>query len=59
VREDDVAEMVPCGPDPDTHVEAIKQFVDAGFDHVAVVQCGSDQEGFLRFWQEELRGRLG
>lgn len=51
--------MVPCGPDPDTHVEAIKQFVDAGFDHVAVVQCGSDQEGFLRFWQEELRGRLG
>ncbi|MDQ3680503.1 MAG: TIGR03557 family F420-dependent LLM class oxidoreductase [Actinomycetota bacterium] len=58
VREDDVAEMVPCGPDPDRHAAAIGQFVDAGFDHVAVVQCGEDQEGFLRFWQEELRPRL-
>ena len=59
VREEDVAEMVPCGPDPERHAEAIRQFLDAGFDHVAVVQCGDDQEGFVRFWQEELRPLLG
>ena len=58
VTEDEVAELVSCGPDPDTHVAAIHEFVDAGFDHVAVIQCGGDQEGFLRFWQEELSPRL-
>ena len=58
VTEDDVAAMVPCGPDPDLHVTAVREFVDAGFDHVALVQCGDDQEGFLRFWQEELSPRL-
>ena len=58
VREEDVAEMVPCGPDPARHADAVKEFVDAGFDHVALVQCGSDQEGFLRFWEEELRPLL-
>jgi G6PDH family F420-dependent oxidoreductase len=53
-REDDVAEMVPCGP----QVEAIRRFVEAGFDHVAVVQAGPDQAGFLRFWEQELRPKL-
>ncbi len=56
--EDDVAELVACGPDPERHVEAIQRFVDAGYDHVAVVQAGDDQAGFLRFWQQELRPRL-
>jgi hypothetical protein len=40
-------------------VAAIKKFVDAGYDHVAVVQAGPDQQGFLRFWERELRPRLG
>jgi len=44
--EDDVAELVACGPDPERHVEAIQRFVDAGYDHVAVVQAGDDQAGF-------------
>jgi G6PDH family F420-dependent oxidoreductase len=58
VREDDVAELVPCGPDVAAHVDGITKFVDAGFDHVAVVQVGEDQDGFLRFWREELAGAL-
>jgi G6PDH family F420-dependent oxidoreductase len=58
VRPEDVAELVPCGPDPERHVAAIQKYVDAGFDHIAVLQVGPDQEGFLRFWREELRPRL-
>jgi G6PDH family F420-dependent oxidoreductase len=58
VTEDDVADMVSCGPDAAVHEAAIGEFVDAGFDHVAIIQCGDDQEGFLRFWQEELQPRL-
>ncbi len=58
VREEDVTEMVSCGPDLEVHAAAIAKFVDAGFDHVAILQTGGDQEGFLRFWQEELRPAL-
>ncbi len=58
-REEDVAEMVTCGPDPQRFVEALGKWIAAGFTDVGVVQAGDDQEGFLRFWQEELRPRLG
>ena len=46
VREEDVAEMIPCGPDLDRHAEAIRQWTDAGFDHVAVVQVGDPERFF-------------
>jgi G6PDH family F420-dependent oxidoreductase len=58
-REDDVAGLVACGPQPEVHVEAVRRFQEAGFDHVAVVQTGPDQAGFLRFWEEEVRPKLG
>ncbi|MGE5275266.1 MAG: TIGR03557 family F420-dependent LLM class oxidoreductase [Verrucomicrobiota bacterium] len=47
VTEDAVAEVVPCGPDLDSHLEEIRSFADAGFDHVYVHQIGPDQAGFL------------
>lgn len=58
VRQEDVLGLVPAGPDPDVHVRGIRQFVDAGFDEVAVVQIGDDMDGFFRFWQEEVAPRL-
>ena len=48
-----MAEMMPCGPDPERHAAALRAYVDAGYEHIAVVQVGDDQEGFLRFWQQE------
>jgi G6PDH family F420-dependent oxidoreductase len=54
-----VAEKIPCGPDPDHHVEAIGRYVDAGFDEIYINQVGDDLDGFLGFWNGELRGRLG
>ncbi len=54
VGEDDVAQQVACGPDPAVHLEAIKSFVDAGFDHVYIHQVGPDQESFLAFCEREL-----
>jgi coenzyme F420-dependent glucose-6-phosphate dehydrogenase len=59
VTEDQVAERIACGPDPDLHVEKVRAFLDAGFDHVYIHQVGPDQEGFLRFAKEELLPRLG
>jgi coenzyme F420-dependent glucose-6-phosphate dehydrogenase len=54
VEEDDVAEKVVCGPDPDRHLEMIKRFADAGYTHVYVHQIGPDQEGFFRFYEREV-----
>ncbi len=58
VTEDDVAEMVPCGPDPERHLDKIRAFAEAGFDHVYVHQIGPDQEGFFRFYRSEIMPRL-
>jgi coenzyme F420-dependent glucose-6-phosphate dehydrogenase len=58
VTDDDVAEVVACGPDPDRHIEEINKFVDAGYDHVCVHQIGPDQEGFFAFYEREILPRL-
>lgn len=50
VTEDDVAEAMPCGPDVDAHVDAVRAFVDAGFTDVAVVQIGGDQQDRFLDW---------
>ena len=55
VRPEDVADNIPCGPDPQPIVDAVREFEKAGFTDVAVVQVGDEsQEGFLRFAEHEL-----
>jgi coenzyme F420-dependent glucose-6-phosphate dehydrogenase len=56
---EDVAETMPCGPDPERHLDAIREYLDAGFDHVYVHQSGPDQEGFLRFYEREVLPKVG
>jgi coenzyme F420-dependent glucose-6-phosphate dehydrogenase len=58
VTPEDLAESIPCGPDPDRWLEDIRTYVDAGYTHVYFHQIGRDQEGFLRFWSEELEPKL-
>jgi len=54
VTEDDVARVVPCGPDPERHRAAITRFAAAGYHTVYVHQIGPDQEGFFRFCERDL-----
>jgi coenzyme F420-dependent glucose-6-phosphate dehydrogenase len=54
VREEDMAEKIICGPDPERHRAGIQEFVDAGFDYVYIHQIGPDQAGFFRFYQREV-----
>lgn len=58
VTEDMVAQAIPCGPDPERHLEAIRAFLDAGFDELYINQIGPDLIGFLSFFENELRGRI-
>jgi len=59
VTEEIIAEQVVCGPDPERHLDAIREFERAGFDHVYVHQIGPDQEGFFRFYEAEVLPKLG
>jgi coenzyme F420-dependent glucose-6-phosphate dehydrogenase len=59
VAEDEVAESITCGPDPDRHLEAIRSFAEAGYDNVYVHQIGPDQDGFFRFYGTEVLPKIG
>jgi G6PDH family F420-dependent oxidoreductase len=53
VTPEQVADALSCGPDVDEHVEAVKAFVDAGFDEVAIVQIGADEQQSFTTWAEK------
>jgi G6PDH family F420-dependent oxidoreductase len=54
VDEENVTSTVPCGPDPERHLDLIRKYADAGYDAVFIHQIGADQDGFLRFYGEEV-----
>jgi coenzyme F420-dependent glucose-6-phosphate dehydrogenase len=58
LREEDVAKLIVCGPDPERHLAEIRKFAEAGFDYVYVHQVGPDQEGFFRFYEREILSKL-
>jgi G6PDH family F420-dependent oxidoreductase len=56
--EDEIAEKIACGPDPQVHLELIGKYVDAGYDNIYVHQVGRDQEGFMDFYKREILPRF-
>ncbi|HRW36279.1 MAG TPA: TIGR03557 family F420-dependent LLM class oxidoreductase [Aquihabitans sp.] len=59
VRGEDLAGSVPSGPDPAPYVEAVRSYLDAGFEQLSIVPVGDDLAGTIRFWTEEVRPALG
>jgi G6PDH family F420-dependent oxidoreductase len=53
VREEDVAASIPCGDDVDAVIEAAREYADAGFTHLALVQIGGDQQLPFLEWSEK------
>src|SRR3954463_5037478 len=53
VREEDVAEGIPCGDDVDAVIQAAKEYADAGFTHLALVQIGDDQQQPFFEWSQQ------
>jgi coenzyme F420-dependent glucose-6-phosphate dehydrogenase len=58
VTEDEVAESVVCGADPERHLAAAREFFEAGYTHVYFHQVGPDQEAFIDFAERELLPEL-
>jgi G6PDH family F420-dependent oxidoreductase len=54
VREEDVAKVVVCGPDPEPYLSRLQDYEKAGYDHVYIHQIGAEQEGFFRFFEREI-----
>ncbi len=55
VTAEQISEQLSCGSDVEEHVEAIRPYLDAGFDEVALVQIGAEhQESFITWAQERL-----
>jgi G6PDH family F420-dependent oxidoreductase len=58
VTEDMTAEAIVVSQDPDEHVARLREYEDAGYTHVTVQQCGSDQDRFFRFYTGEVLPRV-
>ena len=45
---------IPCGPDVDEHLEAIRAYERAGFDELYVNQIGPDQDAFFAAYRDQV-----
>ncbi|AEW97787.1 dehydrogenase [Streptantibioticus cattleyicolor NRRL 8057 = DSM 46488] len=54
VREEDVADSIPCGDNVDDFVAAVRPYVEAGFTEVALVQVGGDAQQPFLDWSEKV-----
>ena len=55
VTEEMVAGPIPTGPNPRPYADLVRAYADAGYDTVYFHNIGEDQEGFFRFWVDEVR----
>ena len=55
---EEMMSAMPCGSDLDTHLRAIQEYIDAGFDEVYVTQIGPDQDSFFEFYANNVLPRL-
>ena len=44
----------PCGPDPEPYIEAIRAYVEAGFDEIYLGQVGGQLEGAFEFFATQV-----
>jgi G6PDH family F420-dependent oxidoreductase len=54
VTEDMLASEIPCGPDIERHVEAIREYEQAGFDELYVNQIGPGQDAFFDAYRDHV-----
>ncbi len=58
VTEEDATSSLPCGPELEPILDSVRQFQEAGYDHLYFHQIGPDQQGFLDFWTDTLQPAL-
>ena len=53
-----VAELVPCGPDLDAHVDSLGQYAEAGVDELFVQQIGGRHDQFFAAYASDVIPRF-
>ena len=54
VDEETATASMPCGPDPQTHIDAIQAYEDAGFDELYIQQIGPHQADFFAAYEKDV-----
>ncbi|HWD70165.1 MAG TPA: TIGR03557 family F420-dependent LLM class oxidoreductase [Solirubrobacteraceae bacterium] len=54
VSVDAATEDVPCGPELERHIDAIRAYEEAGFDELYIQQIGPDQAAFFEAYREHV-----
>jgi G6PDH family F420-dependent oxidoreductase len=58
VTVESVAQHVACGPEVEPIVDAVRAYIDAGFDRIFLNQIGPRQKEFFQFFDHELAPAL-
>ncbi len=58
VRPEDIAEQFAVGPDPEPYVKSVREYAEAGYDHIVLMNAGPDPDGFLDFFAKELKNQI-
>ena len=58
VSPETVAQLVTCGPSAEHHLQAINRYVQAGYEHIILVQIGPEQDAFFDFFERDLAPAL-
>jgi hypothetical protein len=58
VTADDIRELFAVGPDPEPYVAGVREYADAGFDHIVLQNAGPDPDGFIDFFARKLKNKL-
>src|SRR6195952_456670 len=58
VTPEHMADAFGCGPDTARHLAVTQPFVDAGYDHLALINAGPDVDGFFDHAASELIGAV-
>lgn len=53
-----ISEGVACGPDPQKHLQMVRKYIDAGYDHICVHQIGPKQTETMDFYMQEIIPQL-
>jgi G6PDH family F420-dependent oxidoreductase len=58
VTAEKMTEKVACGPDPEKHIQFIRKYIDAGFDHICIHQIGPHQTELMDLYAREVLPKL-
>ena len=58
VDRSDIEKEVPCGPDAGPIIDSIGEAAKLGIDHIYLHQIGDPMDGFIEFWQDEIKPEL-